>query len=201
MVWLRLHIFIFHRVDIFHVFPKTAANNRVKIVCTKYSIKDISWKEEISSIAHYCSICFLLACTDDISRRNLQRYSDDTDILFGTMTLLPSIDRISRSWRFLREDALCNTPKRRESFEWALWQEYCQRAHRAFDFENVREIRPIVGYTDREKERERAGFKNCFVTWYRLCRWNAEHDTRLLGKLDHDATCPHFTQTDMPIKD
>jgi len=90
MIWLKLRLFIFHRGDIF-TFSQTRLRITVKIVCTKYSIKNISRKEERSSIARYCSIYFLLACTDDISRWNLQRYSDDTDILFETVTfILPS---------------------------------------------------------------------------------------------------------------
>lgn len=91
MIWLKLRIFIFHRGNIF-AFGLKRLRITVKIVCTKYSIKNISRKEERSSIARYCSIYFLLACTDDIFRWNLQRYSDDTDILFETFILPSSIE-------------------------------------------------------------------------------------------------------------
>lgn len=82
----------------------------------KYSIKDIGRGEEGASRARrICPICFLRACTDDIFRRDLQRYiADDSGILSETVKLLPS-STIFRGTDAPREDALCNTfLKRRE---------------------------------------------------------------------------------------
>jgi len=85
--------------------------------------------------------------------KSLQKYSDN---FIGNSKVTP-FHRPRFEELTLRGKMPFAIPWSGRNFEWALWQEYCQRACHAFDFENVREGRSTVDDSDatsRERERE-----------------------------------------------